>query len=64
MNNNLTATIAVMFVIFIGAFTMLGWMSLDTFTHLWQGAFVVAIKSAVFAMIPFGFLLGIVAWLD
>ena len=58
------AYIAVTFTLVVAALTMLGLISLDTFTVLWQGAFVVAVKSAVFAMIPFGFLFGILTWRD
>jgi len=51
--------IIIVFVAIITACTMLGWISLDTFTSLWQQAFVIGVKSALFAMIPGGFLLAI-----
>jgi len=54
-----TARIAVIFVIIIAALVVLRIISLDTFTDLWQSAFVVAVKAAVFAMIPCGFLVAI-----
>lgn len=60
----MTAYIAVMFTLVVAALTMLGVISLDTFTVLWQGAFVLAVKAAVFAMIPGGFILGVLACQD
>ena len=51
--------IIVLSIAIIAAFTMLKWLSLDTFTTLWQEAFVIAVKAAIFAMIPGGFLLAI-----
>lgn len=56
--------IIILFMAIITAFTMLGWLSLDTFMSLWQQAFVVGVKSALFAMIPFGFALGFIVWLS
>ena len=44
--------------------TALGWIPHATFNNLWQWWFVAAVKSAVFAMIPFGFLFGILTWGD
>lgn len=51
--------ILILFIGMLAVFTMMGWLSLDTFTSLWAGAFVIAVKSALFAMIPGGFLLAI-----
>jgi hypothetical protein len=55
----MVAKLMVLFIIVIAGFTMMGWLSLDTFTNLWQQAFVMAIKSALFAMIPGGFLFAV-----
>lgn len=60
----MTSYIALLFIVVVAALTMFGVISLETFTSLWQEAFVVAIKAAVFAMIPGGFLFGILTWRD
>ena len=43
----------------LSVFTMLGWLPPDTFMRFWEAAFVMAVKAAVFTMIPCGFLLAI-----
>ena len=49
-------------IVVLGSFMILGWVSLDTFMNVWTNVFVAVVKSMVFAVIPFGFILGIITW--
>jgi hypothetical protein len=53
--------ILVICTLVLGAFVMLGGLPLDTFMRFWQQAFVFAVKAAIFAMIPGGFILYFIA---